>query len=218
MCPGNGQPIVVYCDMETDGGGWVVFQRRVDGSTSFAKRWLAYKQGFGDMNGDFWLGFEKIRRFMTVQNQLRIDLVAYENIKGHGKYNHFHIGDEDTYYMLNVSDFTGSIGDRLNDPSQSHRSSGAPFSTYDQDHDNDARHCASQQYNRVGYWYNLCDKYNNKFPYTMLNGMYQKYGVSGGPNENLAYDGIYWYGWPPSSQYKVRGLTGTKMMFKRKYL
>ena len=215
MCPGNGQPIVVYCDMETDGGGWVVFQRRVDGSTSFTKGWLTYKRGFGDLNGDFWLGFEKIRRFMTVPNRLRIDLVAYENIKGYGKYNNFHIGDEDTYYMLNVSDFTGSITDRLNGVSQNHRSSGAPFSTHDQDHDNDERHCA-QEYNNVGYWYNLCDK-NTKYPHTMLNGIYRKYGVIGGPVANLAHDGIYWYGWPQSSQYKFRGLTETKMMFKRKY-
>ena len=217
MCPGNGQPIVVYCDMETDGGGWVVFQRRVDGSTSFTKRWLTYKQGFGDLNGDFWLGFEKIRRFMTVQNKLRIDLVAYENIKGHGNYNNFHIGDESTYYMLNVSDFTGNISDQLNGVDQDYRSSGVPFSTYDKDHDNDVRNCA-QEHKKVGYWYNLCDKRNNKFPHTMLNGIYQKYGVPGGSDENRAYNGVYWYGWPPSQQYKVRGLTGTKMMFKRKYL
>ena len=203
--------------METDGGGWVVFQHRADGSTNFSQGWLTYKRGFGDLNGDFWLGLEKIRHFMTVPNKLRIDLVAYDrhgNIKGYGKYNNFYIGDEDSNYMLNVSDFTGSISDQLSSTSQDHRSNGAPFSTYDQDHDNDQLNCA-QSYN-TGYWYNLCNKDDDKFPYTMLNGVYRRYGVIGGDNPNLAYDGIYWYGWPQSS-HKVRGLTETKMMFRRKY-
>lgn len=217
VCPGNGGPIAVYCDMETDGGGWVVFQHRVDGSTNFTQRWNAYKKGFGQLNGDFWLGFEKILRFMTVPNKLRIDLVAYKNTNGHGEYNYFNIGDENTHYTLTVSNFTGNIPDRLNKVNQNHRSNGACFSTYDQDHDDDnERHC-SQQSNGVGYWYRYCDTRNNKFPYTMLNGKYHAYGGIGGDNANEAEDGIYWYGWPADAhQHKFKGLTRTKMMFKRK--
>ena len=67
--------------METDGSGWVVFQHRDDGSTNFIQSWIAYKQGFGHLNGDFWLGFEKICHFMKVPNKLSIDLVAYGNEK-----------------------------------------------------------------------------------------------------------------------------------------
>lgn len=211
VCPDNGLPFMVYCDMDTDGGGWVVFQHRDDGSTNFTQSWIAYKQGFGQLNGDFWLGFEKIHRFMKVPNKLRIDLVAYGNQKGYGQYNNFHIGNESTHYTLNVSDFVGNIRDQLNNAN--HRSSGVPFSTYDQDHDSDQQNCAKQQYNGVGYWYKHCE--GSTLPYTMLNGRYHVYGGINGADANNARDGIYWYGWPVN--HKTKGLIGTKMMFKRKY-
>lgn len=218
MCPGNGQPLVVYCDMETEGGGWIVFQRRVKGSTNFTQTWATYKEGFGHLHEDFWLGFDKIRLFMKVPNKLRIDLVAYENIKGYGKYDNFHIGNESTHYTLNVSHFTGNITDQLNTDNPHYRSNGAPFSTYDQDHDNDELHCA-HTWSGVGYWYNLCNKHDNKFPHTMLNGRYHDFHTSGGviPNEIEPEESIYWYGWPTGGTVKFKGITETKMMFRRKY-
>ena len=202
--------------METDGGGWIVFQRRVKGSTNFTQRWAAYKEGFGHLGEDFWLGFDKIRLFMKVPNKLRIDLVAYDNIRGHGKYNNFHIGNESTYYTLCVSDFAGNITDQLNTNNPHYRSNGAPFSTYDQDHDNDRSHCA-RKWSGVGYWYNLCN--TDHFPHTMLNGRYQNFRRISGvrPNEISPYKSIYWYGWPTGGTRKFKGITETKMMFKRKY-
>ena len=48
------------CDMDTDGGGWLVIQRRVSGGTeNFFRGWSDYEDGFGDLNGEFWYGLKK---------------------------------------------------------------------------------------------------------------------------------------------------------------
>ena len=33
-----------------------VFQKRVNLNVNFSRNWNEYKQGFGNLNGDFWLG------------------------------------------------------------------------------------------------------------------------------------------------------------------
>uniref|UniRef100_S4RKF2 Uncharacterized protein n=1 Tax=Petromyzon marinus TaxID=7757 RepID=S4RKF2_PETMA len=53
---GNASQPLVYCDMTTDGGGWIVVQRRQNGLTDFFRNWKAYEKGFGDINDEFWLG------------------------------------------------------------------------------------------------------------------------------------------------------------------
>ncbi|XP_061190544.1 fibrinogen gamma chain-like [Saccostrea echinata] len=49
-------PIKVYCDMETMDGGWTVIQKRLDGSPSFDRNWTEYKNGFGEPEGNVWIG------------------------------------------------------------------------------------------------------------------------------------------------------------------
>ena len=71
----------VRCDMNTTSGrGWTVFQRRVDGSVDFYKNLVDYKNGFGNLSGEFWLGLDKIHRLpVSGQNVLRVDLETFEN-------------------------------------------------------------------------------------------------------------------------------------------
>lgn len=66
--------IQVYCDMETNGGGWTVIQRRKIGLTSFSRDWKQYKSGFGSIRGDFWLGNDNIFRLTRQPSVLRIDI------------------------------------------------------------------------------------------------------------------------------------------------
>ena len=48
----------VYCDQDIEGGGWTVLLRNAHGSTSFNKKWNEYKDRFGSVEYDFWLGNE----------------------------------------------------------------------------------------------------------------------------------------------------------------
>ena len=48
--PSCGKAFDVWCDLQ--GGGWTVFQRRMDGSVSFNRSWNSYVDGFGqNLNG-----------------------------------------------------------------------------------------------------------------------------------------------------------------------
>ena len=40
-----------YCD--TSNGGWLVVQRRQDGSVDFNRTWVEYEDGFGKLTGEF---------------------------------------------------------------------------------------------------------------------------------------------------------------------
>ncbi|KAK0065288.1 BpsFReD1, partial [Biomphalaria pfeifferi] len=51
----------VMCDTKTDGGGWIIIQRRINGKVNFYRGWKEYRDGFGDYNiGEFHLGNENI--------------------------------------------------------------------------------------------------------------------------------------------------------------
>jgi len=63
----------VSCDQKTAGGGWTVFQKRV---------WNDYKRGFGNLNGEFLLGLDKINRLtVSSSNKLRVDLKAKQHLQ-----------------------------------------------------------------------------------------------------------------------------------------
>ena len=98
----------VSCDMQTDGGGWTVFQRRQDISVDFYRGWQDYKNGFGDLNSNFWLGLNKIHRLTkSGQNVLRVDLTDWTNDTAYAKYGSFSVASESDGYRLDLGSFSG---------------------------------------------------------------------------------------------------------------
>ncbi|XP_072171755.1 microfibril-associated glycoprotein 4-like [Diadema setosum] len=186
----SGDPFFVYCDMETDGGGWTVFQRRQDGTVDFYRGWCDYKHGFGNMSSEFWLGNDKIHRLTSGASfQLRVDLADFDDETRFAMYDTFSVADESSDYLLTVSGYSGNAGDSLSGHSN------RLFATKDHDSDSD---CAVDFHG--AWWYEECH-------YSNLNGNYL-----GGQTAEYA-TGVVWADWRGyyyslrQTEMKIRRLT-----------
>ncbi|PIK47106.1 hypothetical protein BSL78_16033 [Apostichopus japonicus] len=116
---GLTEPTEVFCDQTTDGGGWTVIQRRIDGGIDFARGLDSYKNGFGFLNHEFWLGNEHLA-YLTNQKEytLRIDMEVSGDagIVANVTYDWFQISDENSNYKLvKLEDFADVSGSRFAD-------------------------------------------------------------------------------------------------------
>ena len=100
----------VYCDHTTSGGGWTVFQKRLDGSVSFYRDWSSYKNGFGYTSSEFWLGLENIRRLTSSEDyELRIDMEDFTGTTVYAEYTLFEVESEGSNYKLNLGSYSGNF-------------------------------------------------------------------------------------------------------------
>ena len=108
--PDNLGSFHVSCDMKTDGGGWTVLQRKLDASVDFHVGWKMYKIGFGDFNGNIWLGLDKIHRLTTsTETMLIVDLIDFEINTTYAKYGIFSVGSESEDYNLSIGGYIGNL-------------------------------------------------------------------------------------------------------------
>ena len=157
-----------YCDTITDGGGWLVIQRRMDGSENFHRNWIDYEKGFGSLKGELWYGLHAIHCLTSSENwELRVDFTFSNGTKSFMHYNHFRVGPATDNYRLNMSGFTGITP---NDPfiKNPEPSSGQQFSTYDRDNDKWSGSCAVNAHRSKtpgGWWYDSCFYVNVNYQY-----------------------------------------------------
>ncbi|KAJ3604508.1 hypothetical protein NHX12_029248 [Muraenolepis orangiensis] len=167
----DSQPLQVYCDMVTDGGGWIVFVRRQSGKLEFFRNWKNYTAGFGDMNDEFWLGLSNLHKITTASPyELRVDL----RDKGeavYAQYDKFSVSEPRTRYKVHVGGYSGTAGDSM----IYHH--GRPFSTYDNDNDIAVTNCALSY--KGAFWYKNCHRVN-------LMGRY---------GDNSHSKGVNWFHW-----------------------
>ncbi|XP_033647728.1 ficolin-3-like [Asterias rubens] len=181
----------VYCHMENN-EGFIVIQRRYDGSVDFNRNWNEYKEGFGDLTGEFWWGNKNLRSFTEPGNswKLRVSLHAFGGTNKTYDYGVFSIDGES--YDLTVGDFRDRQED---DGLDSHRGA---FSTADADNDGSgAKNCAAEL--NGGWWHKKCNTYDS-----FLNGVYS-------PTRPAALNkGIKWTPWTGLTD----SLKGCEMMIR----
>ena len=84
-----------------------MFQKRIDGSVDFFRGWADYKNGFGNLNGEFWLGLDKINRLTKTKSKLRVDLEDTTGKTAYAEYDMFAVTSERTKYQLSLGTYSG---------------------------------------------------------------------------------------------------------------
>ncbi|XP_055864786.1 angiopoietin-2-like [Biomphalaria glabrata] len=144
----------VLCDTKTDGGGWIIFQRRINGKVDFYRGWKEYRDGFGDYDiGEFYLGNENIFKLTsTGQYDLRINL-EFNNTKYFAQYKDIKVLSETEKYKLKIGTYSGNAGDDLSPHNNMY------FITFDRDNDNDSTVNCAERYSGA-WWYKGCHDSN----------------------------------------------------------
>lgn len=144
------EPFAVSCDLSIDGGGWTVIQRREDGNENFQRNWADYAKGFGHLNGEFFIGLDRLHALTSSgwPQELYIVLEDFEGVRKYARYEKFRVGNANSSYTLYVEGYSGDAGDNFS------LCNGQKFSTFDVDNDRHKDNCAALY--KGGWWYAAC--------------------------------------------------------------
>lgn len=143
----KADPFEVPCE-----DGWIVVIRRIDGSVLFQRDWKAYKNGFGEVDGEYFIGLDKLHALTEKRSmELLFTLEDYEGVVKSERYERFAIGNEEEQYILHTM---GAASGTAGDSFRYHY--GMKFTTFDRDNDLSVNNCA--EIRSGGWWYNKCEE------------------------------------------------------------
>ncbi|ALC39862.1 maker547 [Drosophila busckii] len=139
----------VLCAAKIAGEGWTVILNKRQHTGSFYRTWYEYRNGFGDLQDDFFIGLQRLHLMTKFQpHELYVEIKDFWNTTSYASYSNFSIGNEtEAYKLLTLGAFTGG---KDYFKTQLHMK----FSTLNRDNDNDVRNCATIF--QFGWWYNTC--------------------------------------------------------------
>ena len=126
-----------------------MLMRRVDGAEQFNRTWQEYKEGFGSLDRNFWLGNEMIYRLTTTPHEAAFDIQSDADDVSTVFYENFKVDSEENKYKLTIDGYETSDGsDSMSD------CNGMFFTTKDRDNDVHTDNCAS--ISNGGWWHKSC--------------------------------------------------------------
>ena len=160
----------VYCDTSNGGGGWLVVQRRQDGSVDFNRGWGEYEDGFGKLTIEFWYGLRALH-CLTGQGgwEMRMDIKLVNGTNIILQYEQFKVASAKDKYKLTVGGFQGTTTDPMAN------NNGMNFTTKDNDNDKYGGNCAlfyGLKKPIGGWWYKSCSHIAPNIIYNHMHGMY----------------------------------------------
>lgn len=175
----NKRMISVWCDLHRDGGGWTVFQRRLDGSIDFYRNWEAYADGFGSVDHEHWLGNDNLHYITSKKNyEMRVDLESFDNETRYAQYTTFRVNSACDEYRMTIDGYNGTAGDSM----EYHNN--MMFTTFDRPNNPYPQNCALPNLGHGAWWYKTCAQSN-------LNSRWVENGW--GSWSNVIWD--TWLGW-----------------------
>ena len=132
--------------------GWIILQQRIDLNFSFDYLWQAYKDGFGSLGSDYWLGNENVH-LLTSSGKYKLRFEMLSAVVGwvSAEYDSFQLDSEAGWYKIHVDGYSGDAGDGMGYPGEytQYGQNGMNFSTLDSVHDETVRSptpsCPSQR-------------------------------------------------------------------------